>query len=137
MNREPHVTSVLAAERELGGAVYDFTLLPTDPIQIDAGPVVAAIAADVRAGVPAARIAAKFHAALAEVTVQLLVQLRAQTGVGVVALSGGVFQNVTMLGLVNDGLKDAGFMVLNHEKTPPNDGGLALGQAVLGGRAQV
>jgi len=104
---------------------------------MDAGPVMAALAADVRAGVPAAVIAAKFHAALADTTVRLLLHLRAETGVSVVALSGGVFQNTALLGLVADGLNKAGFTVLTHEKTPPNDGGLALGQAVIGGLAKV
>ncbi|MBL8146221.1 MAG: carbamoyltransferase HypF [Anaerolineae bacterium] len=112
-----------------------FTLLPTNPVQIDAGPVIRAIAQDVRAGVPAAVSAAKFHTALAEATVRLLIQLRDVTGVNVAALSGGVFQNTALLGLVVDGLYHAGFEVLVHELTPPNDGGLALGQAIVGGLA--
>ena len=119
------------------GEVYPFSLLSTGPIQIDAGPVMAAIAAEVQAGVPAALIAAKFHAALAGTTVRLLVQLREQTGIHTAALSGGVFQNATLLALVCDGLSQAGFVVLTHQQTPPNDGGLALGQAVVGGRAQL
>jgi hydrogenase maturation protein HypF len=122
--------------RGAGGEVYDFALLPTDPLQLDARPVLAAVAADVRAGVPAAVIAAKFHAALAQAAVRLLVRARTETGVNVAALSGGVFQNTVLLAAVSDGLRDAGFDVLIHEKTPPNDGGLALGQAILGGLKQ-
>ena len=117
--------------------VYAFALLPTNPIQLDAGPVIRAIAQDVRAGVPAAEIAAKFHAALADATVRLLIHLREKTGVNVAAPSGGVFQNTALLGLVSDGLTEAGFAVLTHEKTPPNDGGLALGQAIVGGLAMI
>lgn len=117
--------------------VYAFALLPTNPIQLDAGPVIRAIAQDVRAGVPAAEIAAKFHAALADATVRLLIHLREKTGVNVAALNGGVFQNTALLGLVSDGLTEAGFAVLTHEKTPPNDGGLALGQAIVGRLAMI
>jgi hydrogenase maturation protein HypF len=53
----------------------------------------------------------------------------------VAALSGGVFQNLRLLGLLVDKLDSAGFVVLTHEKAPPNDGGLALGQAIIGGLA--
>jgi hydrogenase maturation protein HypF len=48
-----------------------------------------------------------------------------------VALSGGVFQNRLLLGLVMDGLAAAGFRVLTHTRVPPNDGGISLGQAVV------
>ena len=48
------------------------------------------------------------------------------------ALSGGVFQNRLLLELVDDGLAERGFEVLKHSLIPPNDGGIALGQAVYG-----
>lgn len=48
------------------------------------------------------------------------------------ALSGGVFQNRLLLELVDDGLTEMGFKVLKHSLIPPNDGGIALGQAVYG-----
>ena len=48
------------------------------------------------------------------------------------ALSGGVFQNRLLLELVDDGLTEMGVKVLKHSLIPPNDGGIALGQAVYG-----
>jgi hydrogenase maturation protein HypF len=51
----------------------------------------------------------------------------------VVALSGGVFQNVVFTERVVAGLRASGFRVLTHSRVPPNDGGISLGQAVVAG----
>ena len=58
---------------------------------------------------------------------------RARTGIQVVALSGGVFQNALLLGLARRELEVRHFRVLTHRVVPPNDGGLALGQAAIAG----
>ena len=125
------------ASLDWGRGSAALAILPGDPVQLDAAPVIRALAEAVREGVPAAKLARWFHAALAEATVQLMLRLRNETGVGVAALSGGVFQNARLLALVADGLREAGFTVLVHQKTPPNDGGLALGQAIVGGLADI
>jgi hydrogenase maturation protein HypF len=52
-------------------------------------------------------------------------------GVRTVALTGGVFQNRTLLEQVEARLVQRGFHVLTHHDTPPNDAGLALGQALI------
>ena len=52
--------------------------------------------------------------------------------ISVVALTGGVFQNVLLLDLSKEGLIQKGFDVLTHRIVPPNDGGISLGQAVIG-----
>ena len=59
-------------------------------------------------------------------------QAHAQTGLTVAALSGGVFQNRLLLRLAREALREAGFEVLTHQQVPANDGGLSLGQAVIG-----
>ena len=57
---------------------------------------------------------------------------RTRTATDVVALSGGVFQNLLLLRLVDEGLRREGFRVLKHSMVPTNDGGIALGQAAAG-----
>ncbi|NJN96652.1 MAG: carbamoyltransferase HypF [Anaerolineales bacterium] len=101
--------------------------------QFDAAPVIRAAAADVLAQVPTAVIAAKFHRAVAALMVQVSLRQRRQTGLNRVALSGGVFQNTTLLDLAVRQLQANDFTVLTHRRVPPNDGGLALGQAIIGG----
>jgi hydrogenase maturation protein HypF len=58
-------------------------------------------------------------------------KLREDTGVNQVCLSGGSFQNVTLLVRSNALLRKAGFEVVLHSKAPPNDGGISLGQAAI------
>ena len=57
-------------------------------------------------------------------------KIREQSGCNKAALSGGVFQNRLLLELTDHMLKQQGFEVLKHQLVPPNDGGIALGQAV-------
>lgn len=71
-----------------------------------------------------------FHEALAEEIVAGCERAREMTGITTAALSGGVFQNLLLLELVETGLKEKGFRVLRHHLIPPNDGGICLGQAV-------
>ena len=58
-------------------------------------------------------------------------RIRERSGVGAVALSGGTFQNMRLLRQVTQSLTRNGFVVYRHRRVPTNDGGLALGQAVL------
>ena len=73
-----------------------------------------------------------FHKALADMIVIACCYQRTRCDVNVVALSGGVFQNLLLLRLVDDGLEREGFKVLKHGVIPTNDGGIALGQAAAG-----
>lgn len=73
-----------------------------------------------------------FHKALADMIVIACCYQRTRCEVNVVALSGGVFQNILLLRLVDDGLEREGFKVLKHGVVPTNDGGIALGQAAAG-----
>ena len=77
----------------------------------------------------AAVIATKFHNTMARVIVETCRRMRQETGLGTVAVSGGVMQNRTLLGAVMAALAADGFEVLLQTRVPPNDGGLCLGQA--------
>ena len=76
-----------------------------------------------------AALAMDFHATMAALITDVLQRLRERTGLACAALAGGVFQNKTLLELTVPQLADAGFTVLLNRQVPPNDGGLALGQA--------
>ncbi|MFN8441202.1 MAG: carbamoyltransferase HypF [Caldilineaceae bacterium] len=112
-------------------AGYHFTIEAGTPIIIDAAPVIRSIVEDVLQGMAAETISARFHYAVAALILQLAQQIRNQRKIETVALSGGVFQNVTLLSLATEFLQNDGFTVLTHHLVPPNDGGLALGQAVV------
>ena len=75
------------------------------------------------------RLAYVFHASLARLLVATCKTLRESTNLTTVALSGGVFQNTLLLTLTEQALAAASFRVLTHHQVPPNDGGIALGQA--------
>jgi hydrogenase maturation protein HypF len=120
----------LCDQDELGR--YPFTIEDADVLVLDPAPMLRAIVDDLRAGVRRESIAAKVHNTLAKIIVEVSILLRERSGVKVVALSGGVFQNVTLLRQARAQLQAAGFRVLTHQAVPPNDGGLALGQAVIG-----
>ncbi|GIH62642.1 carbamoyltransferase [Microbispora siamensis] len=86
---------------------------------------------DLRAGVPRDVVAARFHNAVAGIVAAGCAVIREATGVSTVALSGGVFQNLLLLGRAVTLLEERGFTVLTHHRVPPNDGGVSLGQAAV------
>jgi len=97
----------------------------------DPAEMVASIVKDHLSGVGANRIAGRFHLSLAIMVEEVCAQLRQQTGLKQVVLSGGVFQNCLLTEMVVSRLEKSGLAVLTHSLVPPNDGGLALGQAVV------
>ena len=103
---------------------------------IDPAPVWAALLADVRADVAAGRIAARFHNGVAHMVRDTCRRLRDTYGLNEVVLSGGVWQNATLLRLALALLEEDNFTVYTHRLVPANDGGLALGQAAVAAWAQ-
>ncbi|MDX8128197.1 carbamoyltransferase HypF [Methylomonas sp. OY6] len=90
-----------------------------------------AVLADLQICIDKARIAARIHHSLAAATVELLMQLSGEAGADSVVLSGGVFQNRLLMEAVSEQLRRHGKTVLSPRRYPMNDGGLALGQAVI------
>jgi len=119
----------LAAPSERGS--YRARIELSDPLTIHGTDLVRAAVADIAAGVSAAVIAARFHNAVADMIVATCEALRERSGLGTVALSGGVFQNQRLLETVIDQLAERRFAVLRHSRVPCNDGGISLGQAVV------
>ncbi len=99
--------------------------------RIPPAPIVRAVVADLLAGVPAAVVSDRFHASLVDLFSRLCAALRLETGIGRVALSGGVFQNLLLFTSLKENLEKQGFTVFSHARVPTNDGGIALGQAVV------
>ncbi len=102
-------------------------------IRIHGSDLIRAAAQDLAAGTPRPVVAARFHRGVAEAVVATCRRLRDRHHLGVVALSGGVFQNLLLTSAVIAGLRRAGFEVLTHGRVPCNDGGISLGQAVVAG----
>jgi len=110
------------------GMAYRFEL--RDDV-VDTEPMISALLSDVRAGIPIPRISARFHRSIAEMVCQVCNQARAASGLDDVALSGGVWQNMLLLKETTSLLQAEDFNVLIHRRVPTNDGGIALGQALV------
>jgi hydrogenase maturation protein HypF len=112
---------------------YNLSLVTRHPsLVLDWSPMVEAILSDVQNGVAIGRISAKFHNTLAEV----VVTVAKKTGERRVVLSGGCFQNRYLTERTVRRLEAEGFQPYWHQRVPPNDGGIALGQVVAALRAQ-
>ncbi len=76
-------------------------------------------------------ISSRFHCTIADIVLQGCEIIRNSNGINSVVLSGGVFQNMTLLKMSVDRLREHGFIVYTHSEVPANDGGIALGQAMM------
>jgi len=103
--------------------------LNQDKVQVRG--VVEALVRDVMAGVHVSTTSARFHNGVAVLVRDVAVESRKKFGINEVALSGGVWQNITLLGRTLSLLQRDGFVVYIHREVPANDGGLSLGQAVI------
>jgi len=98
---------------------------------INLRPLWQALINDWRSGAPTPTLAARFHNSVAQLAVEACLLLRAECGVQIAALSGGVWQNRFLLERTVAGLKKEGFRILLHHQLPPNDGCIAVGQVMV------
>ena len=101
------------------------------PAILDVRQIFRAIVLDIQRGVSPSLIAYRFHFSIAELLATACVSAREQTGLYIVALSGGVFQNQLLLELLNQRLEELSFQVYINRRVPPNDGGISFGQLAI------
>src|ERR1700756_1362016 len=111
-------------------AVYPFEFSNGFPQIIDWAPMIGEMLVDLQKGIPQGAIAAKFHNTLAEI----IIEVARQVVTPKVVLTGGCFQNRYLLEQAVQRLSQAGFKPYWHQRVPPNDGGIALGQIAAAAR---
>jgi hydrogenase maturation protein HypF len=94
-------------------------------------PIIEGVVADIQSRVPIATISAKFHHTLIRLFADFCDYIRRESDLNRVVLSGGCFQNATLLRGLIQALHDKKFEVFTHQQVPANDGGISLGQALV------
>ncbi|MBL0714634.1 MAG: carbamoyltransferase HypF, partial [Desulfosarcina sp.] len=100
---------------------------------METAPIIRGVVTDLLEGESPGVISRRFHNTLINMLHQICMTIRTESDMEQVALSGGVFQNETLLSGLTKALNADGFEVLSQAKVPANDGGLSLGQAVIAG----
>lgn len=98
---------------------------------LDGLDMIRAVVRDVRCGLPTGIIAARFHNGLSTLLADAAAEIGTAVGIRNIALSGGVFQNATLLERLEPELERLGFSVFSHFEVPANDACIALGQAYV------
>jgi hydrogenase maturation protein HypF len=102
---------------------------------MDPRPMIRQVVSDLQAKVAVSVVSARFHRGFVRMLAAAVERVAAEAGLREVALSGGTFQNERVLLGLREVLDGKGFTVHLHAAVPPNDGGLSLGQAVIGSRS--
>ena len=125
------------------GGAYPYELCGGEVLTLDWRPMVRALTSELDGGVEVPVIAARFMNTLIRAAAEQLSRLAAETGLGRVVLSGGVFQNMYIMGRLPERLRAQGLEVYTHSRVSANDEGISLGQLmileanyVLGGAAE-
>ncbi len=131
---EDYVTGTEENElRETKPFCWSLDKEPGGSLSIHVGELLKEVVKERRQGTSLSELAWRFHYTVVDVCCKVAVLARLKEGVDTVALSGGVFQNRLLLEWTMDLLRKDGFRVYTNEKVPANDGGIALGQAYIGG----
>jgi hydrogenase maturation protein HypF len=111
-------------------SAYAPSFLSDDPIVVDTRQLIRDLCEDILSGTPKGIAAARFHNCVAGIGAETLLKLSERHGLTTVGLTGGCFQNRLLAERTKNFLDRNGLKVLTHRDVPPNDGGIALGQAV-------
>lgn len=123
--------AAMLLETAIGGSASGEYPFVFDGAEVDLRPAIREIAREAATGRAAGAISDDFHSTLAVAIERACLDLREHYGIDRVCLSGGTFQNSTLLGRATARLERAGFQVYSHSRVPTNDGGIALGQAFV------
>ncbi len=126
------------AESSSAAEHYPFSFSEVDGrLVLDFSDMLRSLVQDVLDNRPREDLARRFHNTLAVAASEVCEEIRAATGLQRVVLSGGVFQNRLFSEGLSTHLEQKNFQVYSQRLAPPNDGGLALGQAIIAGRSQL
>ena len=132
INYEGQAAAELEAACDPGErGAYPLPLVDGAAIVLDARATIAAIVEDLARGAASGVVAARFHGALADATARACALAASRSGLDTIVLSGGAFQNRVLLERTGARLAAAGLRVLIPRRLPPNDGGIAFGQAAV------
>jgi hydrogenase maturation protein HypF len=110
---------------------YTYTINEGNPSAIYFSETIRGVLKDLEEQTDPRIIAAKFHNTVAGAVVEMALRIHKESGIGVAALSGGVFQNLILLQKVTEALRCSGLVPHTNVRVPCNDGGISLGQAYL------
>jgi len=116
-------------------AEYEFAWETGRSYRILPAPIIRGVMADLGKGMPVGAVSAKFHNTLVHLFADLCSRIGRERGLNRVVLSGGVFQNARLLTGLGSALQSRGLQAFSHRLVPSNDGGIALGQAVIAAKS--
>lgn len=128
---QPAIELEMIADEREDGSHETRTAMDGDVLILDGVSLFRDAVEDAIEGVEMPVISAKFHNSVVNMVVSACRAVRDRTGLNVVALSGGVFQNALIVTRLQRRLKELGFEVLIHNRVPPNDACISLGQVAI------
>ena len=130
---EAAISLMLAAGGTMGSSAFRHALQEHNGRWLMmVSPIIQDATAAVQQGLSVGEISRRFHRTLVNCFTEIINKASQATGIRTVALSGGVFQNALLFETLVFELEKAGFRVLTHALVPSNDGGISLGQSVIG-----
>lgn len=128
---QPAMELEMAADEDEDGFYPAVIETKENVLVLDTLAIFGGAVADYLGGVATATIAGHFHNSLVRLLADACDLIREQTGLNLIALSGGVMQNAVLFTRLHQSLAERGFEVLTHTLAPPNDGSIALGQVAV------